>query len=89
MKNRFIIMEILLIFILSVCAIYFNVIYKNNSIILDQRKKDLINVQDKLSTIKAEHDYLNSEIENLEDETNITQLNLWKEKLRRLQEISE
>ena len=89
MKNRFIIMEILLIIFLSVCAIYFNVIYKNNSIILDQRKKDLINVQDKLSTIKAEHDYLNSEIENLEDETNITQLNLWKEKLRRLQEISE
>ena len=89
MKNRFIIMEILLIIFLSVCAIYFNVIYKNNSIILDQRKKDLINVQDKLSTIKAEHDYLNSEIENLEDETNLTQLNLWKEKLRRLQEISE
>ena len=74
---------------MSVCAIYFNVIYKNNSIILDQRKKDLINVQDKLSTIKAEHDYLNSEIENLEDETNMKQLNLWKEKLRRLQEISE
>ena len=89
MKNRFIIMEILLIIFLSVCAIYFNVIYKNNSIILDQRKKDLINVQDKLSTIKAEHDYLNSEIEDLEDETNLTQLNLWKEKLRRLQEISE
>lgn len=89
MKNRFIIIEILLIIFLSVCAIYFAVIYKNNSIILDQRKKDLINVQDKLSTIKAEHDYLNSEIENLEDETNITQLNLWKEKLRRLQEISE
>ena len=82
-------MEILLIIFLSVCAIYFNVVYKNNSIILDQRKKDLITVKDKLSTIKAEHDYLNSEIENLEDETNITQLNLWKEKLRRLQEISE
>lgn len=82
-------MEILLIFILSVCAIYFNVIYKNNSIILDQRNKDLITVKDKLSTIKAEHDYLNSEIEDLEKDSNISQLNLWKEKLRRLQEISK